>query len=243
VSQKLSVAVGLPSMGTTHILWAHMYSQLLWPVSIERHTLILVKAPIATARNNMAITALERGVKYLFFIDDDVLIPGPIPRRLINFMENNDDVDAITGIYGTKTAPPEPLIFAGDPDNTGAYWDWRMGEIFPIWGAGLGCCLIRVSAFEKIEEPFFAFTEDNDGLNVSTVGEDLYFFRKLAAAGGKVMADGAALCAHMDRDSDKVYSLWKESKPYKNAIPEFLDDPLATLVPENPVQSVITQPE
>lgn len=243
MSDKLSVAVGLPSMGKVHILWAHTYANYLWPVSIERHTLILVGVPIATARNNIAGTAMDRGIKYVFFVDDDVLIPSHVPRRLLSMMEENDEWDAITGIYPTKTAPPEPLIFGGDSNGTGSYRDWRMGEVFPVWGAGLGCCVIRVSAFDKIQEPYFAFTEETDGMNVSNVGEDLYFFRKLADAGGVVMADGGSLCAHMDRDKDTVYSLSKETKAYRNAIPEFLADPISATIPDVAVQSVITKQE
>lgn len=238
---ELKVAVGLPSSGKVHVLWAYMYSQLQWPVSGERNTMILVKVPIATARNNIALSALERDCKYLFFIDDDVLVPNFAPKRMIYLMEQNDDWDAISGVYVTKTTPPEPLIFGGEPGSTGAFWDWRMGELFPIWGAGLGCCIIRIDAIRKMQEPYFAFGETSDGISSMSEGEDLYFFRKLAEQGGTTMCDGSIMCGHMDRDNDKIFSIWKDSKPYKNAIPEFLADPLAAAVPEDAVTSVITK--
>jgi hypothetical protein len=240
---ELKIAVGLPSSGKVHILWAYMFSQLQWPVSAERNTMVLVKVPIATARNNIALSAIQRDCKYLFFFDDDVLMPNFAPKRMIYLMEQNDDWDALTGVYVTKTTPPEPLLFGGEPGTVGAYWDWRMGEIFPVWGAGLGCCVVRVDALKKMEEPYFAFGEQSDGVSSSTEGEDLFFFRKLAEQGGTMMADGSILCGHMDRDSDKIYSLWKDSKPYKNAIPEFLEDPLAGSVPEDAVTSVIAKPK
>lgn len=240
---ELRVAVGLPSGGNVHILWAHSYSALQWPVSAERHTLCLVKIPIATARNNMAQTAIDRDCKYLFFIDDDVLIPSFAPRRMIYLMEQNDDWDALTGVYATKTAPPEPLIFGGEPGTTGTFWDWKMGEIFPVWGAGLGCCIIRVDALKKMEDPWFAFSEQTDGISTESEGEDLFFFRRLAEQGGTTMCDGSILCGHMDRDTHKVYSLWKDCKPYKNARSEFLEDPLSAAVPEEAVTSVIQSRE
>src|SRR5690606_25886038 len=107
-------------------------------------------------------------------------------------------------VYPTKTSPPVPLIFGGDPSHAEPYWDWRMGETFPIWGAGLGCCLIRVSAFQKLvdrygeEAPVFAFEETGDGLTSQSIGEDLYFFKKLHDCGGKVMCDGGVICGHLD---------------------------------------------
>lgn len=235
-------AVAIPSNGPVHIAWAIMYSQLQWPVSGERNTIVPIKVPIATARNNCALKAMERDCKYLIFIDDDVLIPDYAMKLLLYQMEQNDDWDAITGVYVTKTTPPEPLIFAGEPgDASGPFWDWRMGETFPIWGAGLGCCVIRVSAFEKIKEPYFAFVQSSDGVNSQNEGEDLYFFRLLHEAGGKVMCNGSVLCGHMDRESNKVYNMWKDSKPYKNAIPEFLEDPLSATVPDSPEMEVISK--
>lgn len=238
---ELRIAVGMPSGGNVHILWAHMYSQLQWPVSGERHTLCLIKIPIATARNNMALTAMDRECKYLFFIDDDVLIPNFAPKRMIYLMEQNDDWDAISGVYATKTEPPEPLIFGGDVGSTGAYWNWKMGDVFPIWGAGLGCSLIRVSAFDKLEEPYFAFTESTDGVSHSSEGEDLYFYKNLVEAGGKVMCDGNVICGHMDRDTSKIYSLWRDCKPFKNAKQEFLDNPVAASVPDKAVTSALSK--
>lgn len=217
-----------------------MYSQLQWPVSGERNTMIPVGIPIATARNNCAASALDKGCKYLVFIDDDVLIPNYAMKLLMYQMEQNDDWDAITGVYVTKTTPPEPLIF-NHGEVIGPYWDWKMGETFPIWGAGLGCCVIRVSAFEKLEEPWFAFEEQADGMNSGKIGEDLYFFKKLHEAGGQAFCNGSVLCGHVDRETSKVYNMWKDSKPYKNAIPEFLADPLGQAVPDEPEHSIISK--
>jgi glycosyltransferase involved in cell wall biosynthesis len=237
----LKYAVAIPSNGPVHIAWAIMYSQLQWPVSGERNTIVPVKVPIATARNNCAIQAQKRGCKYLVFIDDDVLIPDSAMKLMLYQMEQNDDWDAITGVYCTKSIPPEPLIFGGKPEDvSGPYWDWKMGETFPVWGAGLGCCVIRVSAFDKIEEPYFAFVESSDGMNSEKEGEDLHFFRKLYEAGGKVFCNGSILCGHMDRKDDKVYSMWKDSKPYKNRIPE-LAETLERMVPDEPTASVISK--
>lgn len=241
MSDDLRIAVGIPSGGQVHVLWAHMYASLQWPVSGERHTLCLVKVPIANARNNMALTAIERECKYLFFIDDDVLIPNWAPKRLVYLMEQNDDWDAISGVYATKTEPPEPLIFGGEPGSTGTYWDWKMGDIFPIWGAGLGCSIIRVSSLKKLKEPYFAFTEASDGITHESQGEDLYFYKKLADAGGKVMCDGNVICGHMDRNTDKIYSLWRDSKPFKNADPDFLSSPRSAAVPNEPIASAVSK--
>lgn len=238
----IKILTGIPSMGKVHTLWSIMYTGLQWPVSASMKTMVTVKLDIAQARNNMAAQALEGGFKYLFFIDDDVMLPNMAPARMIYLMEQNPEWDALSGIYTTKTTPPEPLIFGGEIGSAGSYSDWRMGEVFPIWGAGLGCCVIRVSCLESMEEPWFRFSESSDGINSSAEGEDLYFFRKLGEAGGTVMADGAIMCGHIDRDRDMIYQMWRESRPYKNAHPAFLADPLSGMVPDEGSRSVVTHP-
>ena len=241
------IAVAIPSRGPVHVVWAIQYSSLKFPVSGERHLIVAVDQPIATVRNNMAHTAIDRDLDYLFFVDDDVLMPDFSLVRMHYQLEQNDDWDAITGVYPTKTNPPEPLIFGGTPSHAEPYWDWRMGETFPVWGAGLGCCLIRVSAFQKMldeygdDQPLFAFAETGDGLNSTGIGEDLFFFKRLFQMGGKVMCDGSILCGHLDMKDHKVYQLWQDCKPYKNAIPEFLADPASLRVGSDPVESIVSK--
>jgi len=241
------IAVCIPSRGPVHIMWAIQYSGLRFPVSGEKNTIVTVDVPIATARNNMAHSAIEREMDYLLFIDDDVLMPDFSVARLHYQMQQNDDWDAITGVYATKTSPPEPLIFGGDPSHAEPYWDWRMGETFPIWGAGLGCTMIRVSALERMlehygkDEPLFAFAETGDGKNSTAIGEDLFFFKRLHDMGGITMCDGGVICGHLDLKENKVYQLWQDCKPFKNAVPSFLDDPASLRVGHSPVESLISK--
>lgn len=243
----LTVGVGMPSGGNVHIMWAFRTFGLDWPVSIDLRYMIPVGMPIANARTSIAQNAMAYGLKYLFFIDDDVLLPNFAPLRMLDLMENNPDWDALTGIYTTKRTPAEPLVFGGDPDSSGVYRDWRMGEIFPVWGAGLGCCVIRTDVFHRLDKwavddlgvdpdqefpgaPYFAFIKESSGVASGSVGEDLFFFRNLQKIGAKVMADGAVLCGHIDRKTNKVYQLGLDSLPAKNAVPGFFDDPIGSTV-------------
>ncbi len=230
-SEPVKLVVGIPSRGPVHIVWAFTYAHLQWPVSMNRATTLVVGEKHATARNNIVKNALERGAEYVFFLDDDVTVPNFAPQRMMYQMEQNPDWDLLSGVYVTKTAPPVPLIYGGEMDG-GAFWDWRCGETFPIGGCGMGCALIRASAFKKTEEPWFAFTEESDGFSIGGYGEDLYFCKNLADAGGTLMCDGAVLCGHIDTEQNKMYRLWRDSRPFKNALPEFLADTASGQVPD-----------
>jgi hypothetical protein len=231
--EPVKLVVGIPSRGQTHIVWSFSFSQLMWPVSMSRSTTLTVGEEVATARCNIARNAIDRGAEFLFFIDDDVTIPNYGPQRMLYLMEQNPEWDVLSAVYVTKTAPPEPLIF-GENLSDGAYWNWRCGEVFEIGGCGMGCCVIRTSAFEKFPEPWFAWTDESDGINKGGEGEDLYFCRKLTEAGGTLMADGAVLCGHIDMKTGSLYRLWRDSRPFKNALPEFLADPASGQVGDSP---------
>lgn len=210
--------VGIPSRGPVHIAWAMMLQTLQYPVGEARITKVAPGMEIAAARNNMVLAAQEANVEYLFFIDDDVTIPSFAPRRMLFEMETHPEWDMLTGVYCTKSNPPEPLIFR---DKPGAFWDWRLGETFPITGAGMGCALIRMTAFDRFKDPWFRFHEHNDGVNSRSEGEDMYFCRRLREEGGTIMCDGAVICGHIDIKTGDLYRLWEDTPPVRNALPEF----------------------
>jgi len=57
----------------------------------------------------------------------------------------------ITGVYWTKTYPPEPYLFNGLLKGT--YRDWVAGEFFDIDIAGCDCLLIETAMLKAIPFP------------------------------------------------------------------------------------------
>ncbi len=227
-NEEIGVVMGIPSRGSVRIEWSVMMRSLQAPVNGSLATKTVLNAPVAQAREMVANWAIENNARYLFFVDDDVLIPTNGLRRLVYHLDNNPEWDLVSGVYVTKVNPdqlppdkPEPLVFGGEPGRPLAFWDWKLDEMFPIWGCGMGCVLSRVDAFKKIEAPDFAFEDSVDGMESYSMGEDLYFCRKLHEAGGKMYADGGLLCGHID-DEGRIHSLPMESHPIQSADAEVL---------------------
>lgn len=225
---EIGIVVGIPARGKVRIEWSIMLRSLQGPVNGSMCTKTVLNTPVAEARQAVAEWAIENKAKYLFFLDDDVLVPNNGIRRLVHFLDNNPDWDLVSGIYVTKTNPdqvppdhPEPLVFGGKPESSGAFWDWKLDEVFPIWGCGMGCCLIRVEAIAKLEKPYFAWEESVDGMDAHGMGEDMYFCAKLRESGSKMYADGGLLCGHISNDG-AIHSLPLESRPIQEASGEVL---------------------
>lgn len=150
----------------------------------------------ATARTIVVEKALKQNVKYLLFVDTDVFLPMDALTRLISH-----DADIITGVYWMKSTPPQPVIYKTLGD--GPLWDIKpQKEPIEIGGAGLGCCLIKMSVFEKFKEagvPFFKQdyqTNDNNRPLHVDVGEDHWFYSQARKLGFKVLCDTNVLCDH-----------------------------------------------
>jgi len=154
-------------------------------------------------------------VKYIFYVDDDMIIPSMGLYKLYNFMEQNPHIGAVSGIYTTRQDPPEPLVYLSHGD--GAAWDIEMGEgAIPqeIMGAGAGCLLARVEAIKAWQdanpgEAVWCDSHEFPAYNGQRInwGHDIRFCRNLAEAGWPVFGDGGVLCGHYDMRSRRVFEV------------------------------------
>lgn len=176
---------------------------------------------VADLRNWYIEQAQQHKCKYVFFLDEDVTAPGHALRQLIFQMEHHPDAAAIGGVVCHKAQPQAPMIFRGH--GNGPYWDWKLGEFFEVSGIGMGCTLLRVEAFEKLEKPYFKTVDDLekfwDGIPQAEVWtEDLYFTNKVIKAGWKVYADTSVICQHWDMERGIPYGLPPDCLPLRRAM-------------------------
>ena len=176
--------------------------------------------PIDQARNYFAEIALQQKAKYMFFWDEDVLLPAHALRELIYVAENWRDIAVVAGIYCLKVEHPQPMVFK--KPGEGVYWDWRVGEVFECYATGLGCALIRVEALNDIEKPWFK-SVDNMDRHLDAVPlteqwtEDLYFAKKIMdGKKWKWIAHGGLVMPHVDVRNGRHYELPPDSKPMRH---------------------------
>lgn len=197
--------------------WAFAFKSIGPPINFNMMHMSTVKMKVDAARNQSAEWALSNKLKYLFFMGDDTVPPAHVLRRFIFLMENNPEIEVLGGIYFTKEEHPMPLVFRGN--GKGPYWDWKVGELFPVTGIGMDCTLIRTSVFQRISKPWFktinADTYAEDIPKVECWTEDLYFCAKVEKELGKnhIYADASIICDHWDVNTMKKYSLPWNSKP------------------------------
>jgi len=108
---------------------------------------------LADAQNLMAKIVMEHDYEWVLFIEDDNVIP---PDTFIKFNDymNKKKVPSVSGIYWTKSVPPEPILYRGRGNSY--YSDWKMGDKVWVDGMPFGCRLEHASliraAWKESEE-------------------------------------------------------------------------------------------
>jgi SAM-dependent methyltransferase len=224
-ANKPLLFIGIPTRG----MHSHFFSQALtgtiWPSNFSLTQAYIPYLEVGKARNILAEKAIELGAKYLAFMDEDVIGPANGMKALIAHMSNHPEWTFCSGLYATKSYPPEPLFY--EDWGHGPSYDFKEGELKPVLFTGMGFCLIRVSDLllltpdtyedydhltgttHPIREFFKTASEGYDmgSGNVHKLGhtEDAWFFKQLAEKGLKSYVDTGILCKHYD---DKTYTFF-----------------------------------
>jgi hypothetical protein len=183
----------------------------------------------AQAREEMTLAAIQQDVKYIFYVDDDVLIPNKALYEMHNQMERNPHIGAISGVYTTREECPEPLIYK--EHGQGAYWNFTCTRDVtePIMAAGAGCLLARVDCLKEVKDilggPWWADVHEFErGGGRSMWGHDVRFCRRIWMAGEDAKASkkwevhvaGWIQCFHFDCRDQKLYTMPKNSPCFNN---------------------------
>ena len=104
---------------------------------------------VAEARNILATKFVEEEFEWLFFIDHDVVLP---PTTVLTWADRmlKGDIPMWSGLYFTKSAPSEPLVYRGA--GNGYYTNWKIGDEVWVDGLPMGCTVIHHSIMKLMYE-------------------------------------------------------------------------------------------
>lgn len=217
------VFVGIPTLSKNPRTnsWITAMAGLQFGLGSSATRMFIEDKPIAEARNEICRMALESGAEYIFMLGDDVLPPSNVILELLDKIDSyypsgKDNAliraDMITGIYWTKTYPPEPYIF--NSITGGSYQDWKVGEFFPVNLAGCDCLLFSTRILKEMPFPWFSTewtSELGQPINPGTT-EDFYFYTKARNYGFHLFADTSIQCLHEDRNTGTGFGLQPQMK-------------------------------
>lgn len=152
---------------------------------------------IAENRNYCVIQAQKNESDYLFFVDDDMTFAPETLEQLLSHKKEIVGVNSYSRILPLSST-------VGLIDENGEYkhpdkypaWEMKIPEyLFEAYFVGCGICLIDMKVFEKLKEPFFRFSYNENGLVKS--GEDGNFCERARKEGFKVWCDPNVEVGHI----------------------------------------------
>ncbi len=203
--------IAIPSYGKVSSDWLQGRQRLATPLGSAVHDYWIVEPKsmsIADKRNHAVKAALEYGAKYLFFLGDDTIPPPHAFVQLLQQMQRNPDKKIITGVYFSRSNPPQPMLWRGWME--GSFYDWHVGEFFEVDWAGCDCLMIDMDVFKSVPEPWFSqdyvfSPEQKVPSPIST--EDIYFYEKARRYGFPAWCDASIQCVHQDRETGESFYL------------------------------------
>lgn len=212
--------------------WALNYANMTHPLNARTVCIYRTGQLSAKARNSMTKQAIEMGAKYIFYWDDDVVVPNLTLYEMHQILETHEDIGLITGVYTTKENPPEPVLYKRQ--GAGSYWGFSIDPEMPcedIYAAGGGCIMARVEDIKKMKEPYWhdemIIHPGNERHPYTIWGHDIRFIKNFREETGKrTVVKGSILCGHWNAQEGRMYTLPPDSPPYKRLGNEYMNHEL-----------------
>jgi len=153
---------------------------------------------VADAQNIIIQRAIDEGFNYVFFVEDDNLIPR---NALVTLMKHKTDV--VGGLYYRKYLPLETAGMHYDTDGTPASIEYEMGDVIhDTLVLPSGCTLIKTDVFKSMEAPYYKEIHVKDRVQVTS---DTYICERFREQGIDVITDTNVQCLHIDKGNGRFY--------------------------------------
>lgn len=158
----------------------------------------IIGSLVYDSRNRLAEYAVRIDADYILWLDSDMTFPPDVLERMMKVMDENKDIDILTGLYFRRSTPFTPVAFdVLETDEKGELVFENMDDvpdgIREVAGCGFGCVLMKTDCLFDIagkEGPVW-FSP------LANVGEDCAFCMRARKYGYKIYLDPSIEFGHM----------------------------------------------
>ena len=187
----MAVLVGVLTRGFVSVQWALAFRNLQLPDGSE--IFVVAGLPYDHARNSVVRRMMKSHFEWLLFLDDDVIPPSDVFRRLSSHRR-----EIVSGLYFTRMGKIQPTVFREAQPLPYAVDPCPPDKLLEVDLVPGGCLLIHRRVLEKMAPPWFEWLIHREDLpSGERVGEDCFFCRKAREAGFGIYADTSVACAHV----------------------------------------------
>jgi len=179
----LKIAIGIPTNRLIKPKTAQSIMNLIGGSDYEFEIIVSTRGyNTSENRNYIAAQSVKKGCDYLFFIDDDMILPADTLEKLLVHKK-----DIVGGVYKTKYEKQDDVLEYLD--------DKRPSGLFKVKAIGTGCLLIKTDVFKKLKTPWFKYEWFDNGMVKRS--HDWIFCEDAINAGIDVWADNTLEIKHI----------------------------------------------
>jgi hypothetical protein len=210
------VLLGVVSGGAPTTPFLEALAQLRLPRDVEPLQRSIVTGNYVPAQRELIMQdALEGGFDYLFFVDDDIVLPPTALEKLLETAQADPSTAVVGGLYYSRdSARPIAVANWDSTDTSTAHVPaFTSTSADRVDGIGFGCALLRTAAARKLTAPYFPahVYVERSGRSARLCDEDYLYCERVRQAGNTVRLDARVRCAHYDRGSNTAAPLAWES--------------------------------
>lgn len=212
----LRVLLGVASGGAPTAPFLEALAQLRLPPGVAPLQRSVVTGSYVPAQRELIMEdAIAGGYDYLFFVDDDIVLPADALAMLVETAQADPRTAVVGGLYYSRdSARPIAVANWDSRDTSTAHVPaFDSTSTAPVDGIGFGCALLRVAAARELAPPYFpahVFIE-RSARRALLCDEDYLYCERVRHAGRLVRLDARVRCGHYDRKSDSVApSAWED---------------------------------
>lgn len=148
------ILIATPTLGTVRMEWVQArYGQII-PTNWSMlqyvqfvNSFIPLRYTVADAQNVIVKQLIDLKYEWLLLIEDDTIPPPDAFVRFNKYMRDKK-VPIVSGLYYSRSNPPEPLVFRGR--GTSYYGKWKLGD--KVWcdGVPTGMLLVHSSILKSM---------------------------------------------------------------------------------------------
>jgi hypothetical protein len=182
--ERFKIALGVP---TNRLIKPKTAASVMNLIAHSQHEFEIIVSTrgynTSENRNWIAAQAVKKGCEYLFFVDDDMILPKEALERLLVAQK-----DIIGGVYMTKYEIQDYVYELLPGTKPGK-------DIFEVAAIGTGAMLIKTEVFKKLPQPWFKYEWTKEGAVKRS--HDWIFCEDARNAGIKVWADPTITVGHI----------------------------------------------
>ena len=190
------------------VVWSWLY--MIFPPNNRISRVLALGQEVGEAYSNTIEGILAdpnfNTYKYILTVEHDNAPEQMAVMKLLNRMEQNKHISAVSALYWTKGEGGVPQIWGDINDPIANYRPQPPipGNLMGTYGIGMGFALWRMDMFrdKRLSRPLFK-TKASSSEGVGT--QDLAFCSEAAKYGYKFFVDCDCLCGHYDKENDIMW--------------------------------------